>query len=58
MSISEMRSDPFPLLGPDWNGSADSTEDLGALLRDTAELASQPLPVTIHRVSALWCHTL
>lgn len=53
----ELRS-TFPLLGPDWSWSADSGADLGALLRDTAEPASQLLPITIHRVSALWCHML
>lgn len=37
----ELRS-TFPLLGPGWNWSADSGEDLGALLRDAAEPGSPP----------------
>lgn len=58
MSINEMSSDPFRFLGPDWNWSAESPEDLGAPLRDAAEPAWQLLPVTTPPVSAWWYHTL
>lgn len=58
MSINEMSSDPpFPSLDQTGIGQQIPVKTWELSL-DTAEPASQLLPITIHQVSALWCHML